>query len=82
MARLDAIEAYAVTRLEEQAEGETRLPYEYAEVLDVRSLEAYRTGVAENPDVGSFLAEWEEFVAEYVIVQGTVVSELRKVGDS
>lgn len=80
VSRLEAIESYAVTRLEEPSVGERPLPYEYVEVLEVRSLEAYRAGVADNPEVAPFLAEWEEYVAEYVVVQGPVVSEVRKAG--
>ena len=81
VARVGAIEAYAVTRLEEPDGGQRGLPYDYAEMLEVRSLEAYRTEMDGDPEVGRFLAEWEGYVDEYVVVQGFVVSEVRKARD-
>jgi hypothetical protein len=66
-----------VTRLEEPAGGPPP-PYDYAEVLEVRSLDAYRESVEGDAEAARFLAEWEGYVAEYVLVHGSVVSEVRK----
>jgi hypothetical protein len=76
VARLDGIAAYSVTRLHGSPE-ETQLPYDYLEVLEVESPDAYRASVGADPQAAAFLEEWERRAAGYVLVEGSVVSETR-----
>lgn len=74
--RLSGIQAYSVTRLA-RAEGAEALPYDYLEVLEVESPERYRESVSGDEGAAQFLAEWEQRAAEYVLVEGSVVSQVR-----
>jgi hypothetical protein len=78
VARLEAITAYAVTRLEPEGSDATALPYDYAEVLEVESIDAYRRELDGDAEASAFLAEWEGYVDHYVVLQGVAVSMLRK----
>jgi hypothetical protein len=73
-ARAPAIERYVLTRLDGVLDPEgAELPYDYVETIDVTSLEEYQSGVR-DPEIDAFITEWEEDVAEYVLVHGDVVS--------
>jgi hypothetical protein len=73
-ARSPAIRRYVLTRLEGVLEGKAPAPFDYVETLDVTTLEEYRNGVT-DAEVDAFIKEWEEDVAEYVLVHGRIVSE-------
>lgn len=73
-ARSPAIRRYVLTRLDGVLEGEASAPFDYVEALDVTTVDEYRTGVT-DADVDAFINEWEEDVAEYVLVHGRIVSE-------
>lgn len=78
VARLETIAAYTVTRLETGASQRAAVSYDYAEVLEVESLDAYREELAGDSEAEAFLAEWERYVDEYVVLEGQAVSTVRK----
>jgi len=74
-ARSPAIERYVLTRLDAVLDPEgAGVPYDYVEAIDVTSLAEYRSGVG-DPEIDAFIKEWEQDVAEYVLVHGEIVSQ-------
>ena len=67
-----AILAYTVTRIDGTLSGEGSSPYSHLEVIDITSLDEYRA-LGSKPEFVQLLSEWSEFVAEAVMVHGTVI---------
>lgn len=67
-----AILAYSVTRIAGTLSGEGVSPYDYLEVIDITDLDAYRA-LGAKPEFQQLLAEWSQFVAEAVMVHGSII---------
>ncbi len=67
-----AILAYSVTRIDGTLSGEGASPYSHLEVIDITDLDEYRA-LGSKPEFVQLLSEWSEFVAEAVMVHGTVI---------
>jgi hypothetical protein len=71
--RQAAIDSYVVTRLDGHVTGEGPLPCQYLEVIEVTSVEDYRTSLGGNAELEALLQEWSQFVGDSVIVYGEVI---------
>jgi len=72
-AQAGGIVSYALTRVEGVLGSDEPVPYDYIEAMEVTSLGEYQ-GIGADPAVQAFLRDWEEDVASYVTVHGSVVS--------
>jgi hypothetical protein len=69
----ESIESYVVSRLEGTLSGEGEPPYQYLEVIEITSLDAYRAGIDGNAEFEQLLKEWATYVGESVAVYGEVI---------
>lgn len=67
-----AVRSFEVVRLSEMIEPMGSLPYDYVEVVEVDSAEAYRE-LLENPVLVAMTETWSEFVGDYQIILGDPV---------
>jgi hypothetical protein len=69
---LPGIEAFEVVRLQGPLSDGGSVPYDYVEVVDVESPEAYARVLA-SPEVERMTREWSTHVAQAVTVIGEVI---------
>lgn len=68
----EPILSYVVTRIDGTLSGEGSSPYDYLEVIEISDLEEYRA-LGAKPEFQQLLAEWSQYVAEAVMVQGETI---------
>ena len=71
---IPSIKSYIVTRLDASLEGDERPPYDFAEVVEVTGIEAYKADLStDKPEIQAFDEQWFKYVGETVAVYGEVV---------
>jgi pyruvate dehydrogenase complex dehydrogenase (E1) component len=71
--RQPAISSYVVTRVDGHVVDGAELPCQYLEVIEVTSIEEYRTSLEGNEELEALLREWATFVDRSVAVYGEVI---------
>jgi pyruvate dehydrogenase complex dehydrogenase (E1) component len=71
--RQAAISSYVVTRVDGHVVQGDELPCQYLEVIEVTSIDEYRTSLEGNEELEALLREWATFVDRSVAVYGEVI---------